>query len=163
MEFNETAQNNVRRYNEQFRAVKMVLYAELRSYYKESHGLEMAKVMAAQVVNYLAGEDIDAVYEKAAEPLKSKIGRIKDQIPKLAEEKMERDSGAREIIIYSLKMEEIYKLAQLGEAYYKSADKGRIERIMAKYGTEFPIEVSPSIYSLLVTKFLQERQHLLQN
>ncbi len=163
MEYIDKVNENLKRYIEQLRSVKVVLYVDFAARFKKDHAEDIAKVLAGQVINYLMGEDIEEVYQNAAEPLKSKIGQIKDQVSGLADKLMQSDAQLRQVIVYTLRMEDVYKLGEFGEEYLTSADKARIDRVLKRYEGEFTEEATPSLYSLIVTRFIQEKQHLFQN
>jgi hypothetical protein len=68
----------IRSFETGLRLIQVSLYTRLQSQYSAAMPKESAKVLAAQVVNYLKGEDIIAVMDNSSEPLKTQIARIKD-------------------------------------------------------------------------------------
>jgi hypothetical protein len=89
----------IRSFETGLREIQVSLYMRLRSQYSATMAEEPAGLLAAQVVNYLKGEDIAAVIENSAEPLKTQIGRIKDHIPESAAKAMAESRSTREVVV----------------------------------------------------------------
>ena len=53
------------------RAIQVDLFADLRNIYSSQMDGEAARTLAAQVVNFLKGEDIDEIARVSDEPLRS--------------------------------------------------------------------------------------------
>jgi hypothetical protein len=157
-QFNE----QLRLFNEQLRKVRVLLYVDLRAHYSKEMDGELAGVLAAQAVNYLLADDNNQAYIDADNSLKSLIDKIKQQILIKAEEKMKSDSLARKTIVYTLRMLNVYQFANQGEAYPNSSQKQRIEEILIKYGSEFPQEANPTLYTRIVNDFLNSKKHFLK-
>jgi hypothetical protein len=118
---------------------------------------ESAAVLAAQVVNYLKGEDIVAVMESSPEPLKSQIARIQDQIPESAAKAMAESRSTREVVVGTLRMREVLKFMLGGEPYLRSDEHHRIYKLLAPYGPEFPAEIKPDTYLEMAERYRQEQ------
>jgi hypothetical protein len=58
------------------RAIEVDLYADLDKVYSSQMDREVAGTLAAQVVNFLKGEDIDEIARVSDEPLRSRIMAI---------------------------------------------------------------------------------------
>jgi hypothetical protein len=86
--------------------VKTTTYFCLFNEYKDYNGydLEMTDILAGLVIKYLSGDDIREIYNSEIEPRKSKIGKIKDQVAKYAENSMQKDRDMREVIVYTLRV-----------------------------------------------------------
>ncbi len=157
------ARQNTRQFSEQLRVVKLLLYAELKSEHESYFGLELGSILAAQIVNYLSGEDLDESYASADEFNRSQIRRIKDQIVPRAERKMFHDQILRETIVYTHRMKNVLMYATHGDAYLQSSEKRRSEAFLFKYGVEFPREVTPKMYAQIVAHFVEAKQAFLSS
>jgi hypothetical protein len=118
---------------------------------------EPSMVLIAQVVNYLQGEDVAAVMQGAAEPLKSQIARIKDQVPDRAARAMAESENTREVIVATLRMRAVLEFMLQGEAYFRSSLHQRIDGLLSTYGPEFPYEIKPDLYLAMAHLFYQEQ------
>jgi hypothetical protein len=81
------------------RAIQVDLYADLRTTYCSQMGDEAARTLAAQVVNFLKGEDINEIARVSDERLRSQITAVLPQVERRAEERMQTDRHTREIIV----------------------------------------------------------------
>lgn len=139
------------------RAIQVSLYTKLRSQYSQSMDGESASVLAAQVSNYLKGENIAILIENTDEPLKSQIARIKDQIPEYAAKEMADSRSTREAIVATLRMMELYRFMKFGDGYMQSDEHRRIFELLAPYGPEFPDEIKPDKYLDIARRYKEER------
>ena len=71
---------------------------------------------------------------------------------------MKDDKSIREIIVYTLRMKILLDFAELGSKYWSSGDRMRAESILARYGTEFPREVTPKLYDEIFYRFLKQKE-----
>ncbi|MGO9240474.1 MAG: hypothetical protein ACLQBJ_06650 [Bryobacteraceae bacterium] len=117
---------------------------------------DSAEALAAQVVNYLKGDDITAVIQNSAEPLKSKIAQIKDQISENAARAMAESKSTREAVVATLRMRAVLEFMLQGESYFKSDLHQRIEKLLCTYGPEFPEEIKPDTYLAIAQRYYQE-------
>ena len=119
--------------------------------------------LAAQIVNFLTGEAINDCYQKADDSMKLKIDKIRDRILPCAHDKMKKDYKARELIVYTLRMSEVFDFAIKKEAHLDSEQhKSRLD-ILSTYGAEFPIEANPELYEQIVTNYYKERYKFVEN
>jgi hypothetical protein len=112
-----------------------------------------AKALAAQVANFLKGEDIDEIARVSDEPLRSRIMAILPQIRQRAAEYMQVDRQTREIIVATLRMTTVLNFGEYGIAWLQSPAKMRIERLLVEYGPEFPEEITPAAYIQLFAAY----------
>ena len=114
---------------------------------------EAARTLAAQVVNFLMGEDIDAsiIARVSDEPLRARIMAVLPQVRQRAAEYMQADRQTREIVVATLRMTVCPEFRGSTEKRgSQSPAKMRIERLLVEYGPEFPEEISPaSIYTVV--------------
>jgi hypothetical protein len=143
----------VKQFEMGLRLIQVSLFATLKSRYAETMGSESATFLAAQVVNYLKGEDIALVIDQALDPNKSQIIRIKDQVPQFAVEAMAASRHTREVIVATLRMREIIAFMADGESYFQSNEHQRIYDLLAPYGPEFPEEVNPERYLAMAHRY----------
>jgi hypothetical protein len=128
------------------RALNVDLWADLCNIYSLQMDGEMARTLAAQVVNFLKCEDIDEIVRVSEEPLRSQIVEVLPQVKQRAAEYMHASRQTREIIVATLRMKSVVNFGKYGEAWLQSAEKMRIERLLVKYGPEFPQEITPAAY-----------------
>jgi len=136
------------------RAIQVDLYADLKNIYSSQMDSDAAGTLAAQVVNFLKGEDIDEIAHVSDEPLRSRIMAILPQVRQRAGEYMQADRQTREIIVATLRMKSVLNFGKYGEAWFENPEKMRIERLLVEYGPEFPEEITPAAYIQLVTAYL---------
>jgi hypothetical protein len=117
---------------------------------------EAAGILAAQTVNYLKGEDIVAVMQNSPEPLKSRIARIKDQLPESAAKAMAESGSTREVVVGTLRMKEVLEFMLRGKSYLHSEQHQRTYRLLSTYGPEFPEEIKPDKYLAMAHRYRQE-------
>jgi hypothetical protein len=135
------------------RLIQVSLFTTLRAQYSLTMAQESASVLAAQVVNYLKGEDIVAVIHNSPEPLKSQIARIIDRLPENAARAMAENRSTRQVIVATLRMREVLKFMVDGEGYFQSAEHQRIYDLLSPYGPEFPDEIKPDSYLEMARRY----------
>ena len=113
-------------------------------------------MLAAQVVNYLKGEDVMAVMEHSTEPLRSEIDRIKDKIPESAARAMAESGSTREVVVATLRMRGALEFMRQGESYLLGDKPQRIYKLLSTYGAEFPEEINPSRYLEMAQRCYEE-------
>ena len=86
------------------RLTQVALCDELRDIYSSQMDGEVASTLAAQIVNFLKGVDIDEIARVKDEPLRSRIMAILPQVRQRAAECMQADRQTREIIVATLRM-----------------------------------------------------------
>ncbi|MGA3332526.1 MAG: hypothetical protein ABSC62_00035 [Terracidiphilus sp.] len=128
------------------RLMQVDLCEELHNIYSSQMDGKVARTLAAQVVNFLKGEDIDEVARVSDEPLRSRIMAIFPQVRQRAAECMQADRQTREIIVATLRMTSVLNFWKYGVAWHESPAKMRIERLLVEYGPEFPEEITPAAY-----------------
>ena len=135
------------------RAIQVDLFSDVSNIYSSRMDGEAAKTLAAQVVNFLKGEDIDEIARKSDEPLRSRIMAILPQVSQRAAECMQADRQTREIIVATLRMTTVLNFGKHGKAWFQNPAKMRIERLLAEYGPEFPEEINPEAYEQLAARY----------
>ena len=100
------------------RFIQVSLYTKLEAQYSATMEQESAKVLAAQVTNYLKGDDVGAVMQSSIEPLKSKIARIEGLVPVSAANAMDKSVSTREVIVATLRMRAFLEFMLQGETYF---------------------------------------------
>lgn len=142
-------------YEQGLRLIQVTLFHALWKKYALTLDSENAKILAAQVVNYLKGEDIEDVMHRSDEPLKSKMTRISNQVPDYAAMALE-DKDTREVVVASLRMKKVINSWLTGTSYLASGDKARAEGLLRVYGPEFPNEIEPAAYLKLAQRYRKE-------
>lgn len=139
------------------RLIQVSLFGRLKAEYSLTWDDEgSAGLLAAQVGNYLKGDDIAAVIEGASEPNKSAIARIQEQLPARAAKVMAEDRCTREVIVATLRMIEALEFARLGENYLHSDHHRRIYELLSTFGPEFPEQINPKRYKQLAQRYYQD-------
>jgi hypothetical protein len=138
--------------------VQVLLSLELGREYEREFDTKTAGVLAAQVVNYLTGQDLERSYARVDELTQSKILQIKDQITVRADEKMLHDPIVRETIVYTHRMKMVLGFASDGDAFLTTDAAARSEDILLKYAAEFRQEVTPDLYDQIVARFARAKQ-----
>jgi hypothetical protein len=128
------------------RLMKVDLCEDVRNIYSSQMDDKAARTLAAQVVNFLMGEDIDEIARVSDEPLHSWIMAILPQVKQRAAEYMQADRRTREIIVATHRMTSVLNFGKYGIAWLQSPEKMRIERLLVEYGPEFPEEINPEAY-----------------
>jgi len=135
------------------RLLKVDLFADLSNIYASQMEHEAAKTLAAQVANFLTGDDIDENARVSDEPLHSRIMAILPQVRQRVAEYMQADQQTREIIVATLRMTTFLNFWKYGEAWFQNPAKMRIERLLVEYGPEFPEEITPAAYAQLFAAY----------
>jgi hypothetical protein len=135
------------------RLIQVDLCADLRNIYSSQMDGEAARTLAAQVVNFLKGEDIDEIARVSDEPLRSRIMAILPQVRQRAAECMQADRQTREIIVATLRMTSILMFGKYERAWLQNPAKMRIEQLLVEYGPEFPEEITPAAYEQLSARY----------
>ena len=144
-------------FQQQYRIVSVTLYNNL---VKECSTLNiddnLKRVLSAQIVNYLLGQDIEnVVLNIKDEVLETNFDKIKDKIKLYAEDKMSRDLEVRKLVVYTLRMHMALQECLLGKKYHITSDYERDYNLLLKYGNEFPDEVKQNMYMELCENFVQ--------
>jgi hypothetical protein len=135
------------------RAIKVDLFADLSNIYALQMDGQVARALAAQVSNFLTGEDIDEIARASDEPLRSRIMAVLPQVRQRAAEYMEADRQAREIIVAAHRMTSVLNFGKYGRAWLEDPEKMRIEKLLVEYGPEFPVEITPAAYMQLFSAY----------
>src|ERR1017187_3659756 len=144
------------------RAIQVDLCSDLYNIYSLQMDGEAAKTLAAQVVNFLKGEDIDEIPRVSAEPLRSRIMAILPQVRQRAAECMQADRQTREIIVATLRMTSFLNFGKYGRASFQSPAKMRIEQILVEYGPEFPEGITLAAYEQLSARYHAVKRNRLE-
>jgi hypothetical protein len=135
------------------RLMKIDLADDICNIYSSQIDHKEARVLAAQVVNFLMGEDIEEIARVSDDPLRSRIMAILPQVQQRAAEYMQADRQARKIIVATHRMTSVLNFGKYGTAWLQSPAKMRIERLLIEYGPEFPEEITPEAYIQLFAKY----------
>jgi len=152
---NANLEQIVNLFNMQLRRIRVTLCGDLYDEYSKEYDIETAKVVAANVVNYLQGEDIEEIYQKTTGRLRATLGQIKNQVPQKADNLLKTNEKVKQLIVYTLRMKVVLNFSLYGKDYLLSSEKVRIENILKEYGPEYPEEASPELYSQIVDRFLK--------
>lgn len=145
----------VRTFNDQLRIIRILLFADLRDEYSHEYDSETSGRLAAQVVNYLQGEDLEDIYRDSSDADKKVIDHIRTQIPIKANHLLKTNDLVRKLIVYTLRMKAVLRFAEIGESYLEDPEKLRIDNILEEYGAEYPEEASPKLYRKLVDEYIR--------
>ena len=113
-----------------------------------------SRKIAAQGVNYVTGEDWEAVVSNASPEIKSVVEAHKSEIEPAIRALLVKDKSVREIVVYFLRLKTVLFAAHYGfDVWAKNPMKGRIEQILSIYGREFPEEADPGKFCTMVLNF----------
>ena len=129
------------------------LYSDLHNTYSSEMDDESARTLAAQVVNFLKGEDIEEIARVSDEPLRSRIMAVLPQVEQRAAECMRADRDTREFIVATLRMTSVLMFGKHGKAWFRNPAKTRIDQLLAEYGPEFPEEITAAAYVQLFSRY----------
>jgi len=137
------------------RALKVDLCEDLSNIYSSQMDHQVARTLAAQVANFLTGEDIGEhhIMSNFDEPLRSWIMAILPQVRQRTAEYMQSDRQTREIIVATLRMMTFLNFWKYGELWFENPAKMRIERLLVEYGPEFPAEITPMAYAKMFAAY----------
>lgn len=136
------------------RLIQVDLYSDLRTTYSSQMDGEAASALAAQVVNFLKGEDVDEGIARVSDETRRPVIRsILPQVRQRAAECMRADRRTREIIVATLRMTTVLNFGKYGRAWFHNPAKMRIERLLVEYGPEFPEEITPAAYEQLTARY----------
>jgi hypothetical protein len=144
------------------RIIQIDLAEDLCNIYSSQMDHKVARTLAAQVVNFLKGEDIDEIASVSDEPLRSRIMAILPQVRQRAAECMQADRQTREIIVATLRMTTVLNFGKHGKAWYQSPAKMRIEQLLVEYGPEFPEAINPAAYEQLSARYHAVKRNRLE-
>src|ERR1039458_5538518 len=144
------------------RVIQIDLAEDLCNIYSSQMDNKVARTLAAQVVNFLKGEDIDEIARVSNEPLRSRIMAILPQVRQRAAECMQADRQTREIIVATLRMTTVLNFGKYGRAWFQNPAKMRIERLLVEYGPEFPEEINPAAYEQLAARYHAVKRNRLE-
>ena len=114
---------------------------------------ETAKVIAAQGVNYITGEDWEKNLQSVTEEIKRIVDKHKSEIIPSVNAMLETDKMCREIIVNYLRIKDVLLFAMIGDEYLKSDAHERIFEILLTYGPEFPEAADPIKFGKLMLDF----------
>lgn len=138
-------------------AIKRILYSWFKAEFeKVPEERDRAGLVAAQVVNYLTGEDLTSIpIEVEDDEVKAAILAVRPAIPKAADDIMRQDQGLREIIVETLRMRLILNAHYRFEEMVESGLEQRISDLLQVYGNEFTDhELTPRRYRALVANVM---------
>lgn len=144
------------------RAIQVDLANDICNFYSSQMDHNVARALAAQVVNFLKGEDIDEIARVSPEPLRSRIMAVLPQVRQRAAEYMQSDRQTREIIVATLRMTSVLNFGMYGKAWHRSPAKMRIEHLLVEYGPEFPEAITPAAYEQLSARYHAVKRNRLE-
>ena len=136
------------------RVLKVDLYKKIVDWnFTKGIPEETAKVIAAQGVNYITGEDWEKNLQSATEEIKRTVDKHKSEIIPSVNAMLKTDKMCREIIVNYLRIKSVLLFAISGKEYLESDTHKRIEEILLIYGPEFPEEVDLIKFRKLMLDF----------
>ncbi|HEY5562926.1 MAG TPA: hypothetical protein VIK72_14430 [Clostridiaceae bacterium] len=157
-------------FKQQVKYIKAFLYEDLVEEYKNLDlNLEGEKtlsaqnteseVLAAQVISYLLGEDIEGEALRSKDVVfKAVFEKTKNEIKQYAQNKMKNDLEVRKLIVYTLRMGMTIQAGILGNKYLVTPEYKRKSSLLLKYGHEFPEEVNENMYMEIYKNFIKNSE-----
>jgi len=161
----KTIVDNAKDFESQYKAAKIIIFKYLEIWFKQIFETPEYKAtfgdddlyvtLAAQVENYLFGEDLDEVIKKVDNKVKDQIIQIKNHVPKWADDSMNRDKDFSEFVIQTIRMDMIFHQYFDGEKWLSENPRGkRISKILMKYGGNVKEAPDPKKYDKLLRKWI---------
>lgn len=151
-------------YDELVRVMRVGLYEEFQRIISPEIAKQLTKkqrsVLAAQMMNFLEGEEKGVMHEQASPDTKKIIPQVKHFIEPCVTRILDNDSEIRKLVVYHLRVKVVVKFGLIGQPYMDGEEKKRIEELLLKYGKEYPEEAKFEVFSGLVHNFWEKRlQH----
>jgi hypothetical protein len=145
-----------------FAVVRVTICSILADQYigQDGYDADTGKSLAAQVVNFLIGHDLEKLASMTVEPKKSLIRSLIPNVPKLANEAMMRYSDLPEVIIQSLRIDNVLSYAEHEKTYLTSSRKQGIENILSIYEYMVPDEPDIPKYYKIANMFYKNHKYL---
>ncbi|MGO9622573.1 MAG: hypothetical protein ACLPT6_14350 [Desulfobaccales bacterium] len=112
----------------------------------EEMGFDKAQVLAAQVVNYLQGYDIDRMILESEEPLKSRIIAVKDIVKDRAIKVMDNKGEIKEMVVHELRVHKT--LRYLGIENPIPSEIEQVDFLLNKYETDIDYDTYNFVASI---------------
>lgn len=148
-------------FKNQYPYVKISLANYIKDVIKNAYekaGIEFDEkdgILAVGIVEYLTGNSIEEWVSRCDDESKPYAQDLSPLVEGKANEIMAADKSVREIIVYTLRMDFTIKASKYGAESIINTDYGvTVNKLLQQYGKEFPEEVSPEKYDLLVRNFL---------
>ena len=113
--------------------------------------------LAGQIVNYYSGFDIEEQFRDMQDPMKTQVAKIRQWILPTAEDLLKANYNLRRLVVYTLRVDTVYKVARLGQKYLDSNEWGRKESILGRFGGEFPQEASRELFDKIFLDYFRDR------
>jgi hypothetical protein len=138
--------------------IQVALFASLYFPYLLEMNDDKAKVLAAQVVNYLSGKDINRAIKISEEPLKAQIIAIKNIVEERAFFVMNNDKEVREMVVHYLRFK--IQFAKAYEGYsdvLSSTEKYQVNDLLKRYEGSVNYIVDANEFLAVAQAFLDKR------
>ncbi len=113
-----------------------------------------SRIIAAQGVNYITGEDWEADVGNATPEIKSVVEIHKSEIKPAINALLTKDKSIRELVVYFLRIKTVLLAAYYGfDDWAKDPMKERIDQILYLYRPEFPKEADPGKFNVMALNF----------
>lgn len=161
----KTIIDNAKDFEKQYKAAKIIIFKYLEVWFKQIFETPEYKAifgngdlyvtLAAQVENYLFGEDLDEVVKRVDNKVKDQILQIKKHVPKWADDAMNRDKDFSEFVIQTIRMDMIFHQYLDGEKWLFEDPRGkRVSEVLMKYGGNVTENPDPKKYDKLLRKWI---------
>lgn len=161
----KTIVDNAKDFETQYKIAKIIIFKYLKIWfkqifespdYKKIFGeTDLYTTFAAQVENYLFGEDLEEVNKKVSQEIREKILQVKGHIPKWADDAMNRDKDFCEFIIQTIRMDMVFHQYASDSKWLFEGSRGkRISEILTKYGGSISESPDPKRYDKLLHKWM---------
>jgi len=157
IEVQKRLSDDIVKFQKQQQYIQVMLCKEISKKLVEELTLEadVTRCLAAQIVNYYSGFDIDEQFKNMKESDKSNVAKIRQWIIPKAEEMLRNNYNLGRLIIYTLRMDIVYKFAMEGEKYLQSDEKKRKESILIRFGAEFTEEANPQLFDKIFSDYFK--------
>lgn len=157
--------DNAKDFETQYKVAKIIIFKYLDIWFEQIFGspdyqkifgeTDLHTTLAAQVENYLFGENLDEVISKVTPEVKRKILQVKNHIPKWADDAMNRDKDFCELVIQTIRMDMVFRQYASDSKWLFENPRGkRIQEILTKYGGDVSESPDPKKYDKLLRKWM---------
>ena len=118
------------------RKLAVAMYGSVSASLKEKMEVEKGKLLAAQMSNYLMGEDISSAYENMEPGMKLVVGTFIDKVPRYGIEYLKMNTKARRLVLWNLSILDTILMLEHYDQYVISEKAKRITAIRDNFPGE---------------------------
>ena len=144
-------------------SLRFYLYLGLKEEYEKEMEEDLTGLLAARVLNYLMGDDLEKVYEGVSPDVRKKSEAIKDLVGIKVEKAMMKNKLVRELIIRHIMTTYLIYHCVFDKNWFDKPEMKNRENLIKKYGSdgkEFLEVENFDRYMTFALNFIRVRQQL---